>query len=204
MEAFKAAEKDVADAEAKLSAAEAAATAKRTEVKATGVQVAVELLQQAAATKCGDSALAAQVAAALQQIANVRGAITAPTAAAAATDESAGASTGAPPAGKEGKGEGSGAGEEKHLVSAVRGDTDAKSRRTLPLPQEPVALVGPAVAPDPGTQSVHGTGSGHDQFAGGAVDGEVVMGTEPHAGEGSDEGLLSQAAAALGDDDSAL
>ncbi len=80
MDKYRAADKEVADAEAKLSAAEAAATARRTEVKLGSVQEAVELLRQTASDKCGDTPVAAQVAAALQQIANLLGAVTAPTA----------------------------------------------------------------------------------------------------------------------------
>ncbi len=198
IDAFKSAEKDVAEAEAKLTAAEAAATAKRTEVKATGVAEAVELLQQATAAKCGDSAVAAQLAAALQQIADVLGAITTPAAPAASgsgeTTESAAADGG-------GKGEGGGAERERHPVFAVCGSSEAKSRRTLPLPQNPAAVAGDAgghVALE-----LPGANDGAERYAGGAVDGEVDMGMDAPAVD-SEDTLLAQAAAVLGDDDSAL
>ncbi len=199
IESFKAAEKEVAEAESRLSAAEAAATAKRTEVKATGVMEAVELLQQATASKCGDSAIAAQVAAALQQIASVLGAVTAPTTASAAADADGAASTGQTTC--SGKGDGDGAGGGQHPVFAVCGSTDAKKFRTMPLPQEPAALAGGAA--DVGGHEQPGTGGGAELFAGGAVDGEVSMGAvrPAPAAEDNDEGLLSQAAAVLGDEE---
>ncbi len=201
IEAYKTAEKEVAEAEAKLQAAEAAATAKRTEAKVTGVQEAVELLQQTAATKCGDS-VAAQVAAALQQIANLLGAVAAATTGDADTDDGGGGriteateqATEATGGGADGKGRG------HHAVFTVCGDSGSKHRRTLPLPQEPAALVG--VVANATTDERVGDGNG-EQFAGGSVDGEVCMG---NGASGTDDGddLLVQAAAALGDDDSQL
>ncbi len=199
IESFKNAEKDVAEAEAKLAAAEAAATAKRTEVKATGVAEAVELLQQATAAKCGDSAVAAQLAAALQQIADVLGAITTPTAPTAGNGESVTAE--ATEADRSGKGAGTASEKEGHPVFAVCGSSEAKSRRTLPLPQNPAAVAN--VPPEHGTLDLPGPGNSAERFAGGAVDGEIDMGVEPPATE-SDDSLLAQAAAVLGDDDSGL
>ncbi len=172
IESFTAAEKVVADAAARLSAAEAAATAKRTEVKATGVAEAVELLQSATVSKCGgDSAIAAQVAAALQQIASVLGAVTAATTAKTAVDGD-GTAGGGQDSTCNGKGEGGGASGKQHPVFAVCGSTDSKKCRTMPLPQEPVALAGGVPNVDSGE---HGSGSGTELFAGGAVEGEVVM-----------------------------
>ncbi len=201
IEAYKAAEKDVAEAEAKLLAAEAAATARRSEAKVAGVQEAVELLRQTAAARCGDTTVAAQVAAALQQIADVLGAITPPgkpTADDGGGEKTAAAAENAPKGGEENGTRGKGG---HHPVFAVCGDSEAKSRRTLPLPQQPAALVG-AVPRDAADGS--GGDSGNEQYAGGAVDGEINMEVAgPTGGEMGDD-LLAQAAAVLGDEDSLL
>ncbi len=211
MERYKAAEKEVSDAETRLSAAEAAATAKRTDAKApTTVQQAMEVLHQTATSRCGDTAVAAQVSAALQQIADILGAITAPTdaATAEATGNGAdGAATGTPPqrvdstaggsTGEKGKG-------GTHPVFAVCGATENKSRRTVPSQQSLAAYTGPG---DPAGRDQRddsagdGTNSGQSElYAGGAVDGEVTMGASRDDSEPTE--LLSQAAALLGDDES--
>ncbi len=169
IEAFKSAEKEVAEAEAKLLAAEAAA----------------------------------QVAAALQQIANVLGAITTATAGAAPTgaEGKTGEAAEQTQAGGDGGGI-NGKGSGCHPVFAVCGSTDAKSRRTLPLPQEPAALVGGAA--DDGAHVQSGGCDGNELFAGGTVAGEVSMGNAGPSGGDDGEELLAQAAAVLGDEDSQL
>ncbi len=134
MDKYRSAEKEVADAEAKLSATEAAATAKRTEIKLGSVQDAVELLQKTASDTCGDAAVAAQVASALQQIANLLGAITKPSPGSATGDDKGGHSQ------VQSSDEGSEVGTGKGLanpVFAVCGATEGKTRRTLPPRQHP-------------------------------------------------------------------
>ncbi len=198
MEKYKLADKEVTDAEAKLASAEAAATAKRTEIKLAGVDDAVELLRQAATDHCGDAAVATQVAAALQQIAGLLGAITgAPQPAETAGDAKPGAAC---PRDRNttGKAAGaavqSGAQQEIHAVFTACGATDAKSRRIggPPSQQCPAAHAAPpGVGDDNG-----GHADGAEVYAGGAVEGEVPMGGDGQADEAD---LLSQAAAVLGD-----
>ncbi len=197
MDKYKAADKEVADAEAKLAAAEAAATARRSEAKLTGVDDAVELLRHAATAQCADASVAAQVAAALQQIAGLLGITTSPVPAAAASGD----------AGKEtqheqggtGKATGgavdSGGQQENHPVFAACGGSEAKSRRVGgPTGQQsPAAHTAP-----PGTANLDGSNGGGatETYAGGSVDGEISMGTD---GATDETDLLSQAAAVLGD-----
>ncbi len=210
MERYKAADKEVSEAETRLSAAEAAATAKRADAKSPTVQEAMEVLHQTAASQCGDATIAAQVSAALQQIANILGAITRPTA--AATDEStsggAGGASGEQPQRISGEAaDGDGTGDKgkggAHPVFAACGATENKSRRTMASQQSPVAHSGPSDAAERGQRGAP-PGAGANQtelFAGGAVDGEVVMGAGGGERE-STEALLSQAAALLDDVDS--
>ncbi len=199
MEKYKLADKDVVDAENKLAAAEAAATAKRSEVKISGVHDAVELLRQTATAHCADEAVAKQLAAAIQQIADVLGSIEAAAKAATATgaEKPAGASeqrsqeTPAAPTGGSGNGYPVGT---QHAVFAACGASDAKSRRVAeaPMQRSPVAH-----SPPPAAGEATGDTAGREElFAGGAVDGEVAMG----GGQTTDDAdLLAQAAAVLGD-----
>ncbi len=187
MDKYRNADKEVAEAEAKLSAAEAAATAKRTEVKLGSVQDAVELLRKTATDKCGDSAVSAQVASALQQIADLLGAITTP---------SPGMATGGDGGGQQNEQAAEG---PSHPVFAVCGATDGKTRRTLPPRQHPAAH---AVSPGGGGDN-GGGGVQQQRNDGGPHDGDVVMEAAPsNADEGADD-LLSQAAAALADEENA-
>ncbi len=196
MEKYKLADKEVTDAETKLAAAEAAATAKRSEVKISGVHEAVELLRQTATEQCGDTAVGAQVAAALQQIADLLGSLS------KAAPASAPASTERPPAAAETKnqsadGGASGAGSqaeplrERHSVFAACGASEAKSRRVecAPMQQSPAAHASPL-----GDGGGGGSGEEQELYAGGAVEGEVPMGGDKPA---EDDDLLAQAAAAL-------
>ncbi len=205
MERYKAADKEVSEAEARLCAAEAAATAKRADAKSPTVQEAMEVLQQTAAAKCIDASVAAQVSAALQQIANIIGAITAPVAAAGTgnangkgegTEEQSQSQPQPQPAGGAADGS-TGDNGGAHPVFAVCGSTQNKSRRTLSGQQHPAAHTGPGdpeqrqcgAAPAP-------VASQTELYAGGAVDGEVCMDGEQPS---DDCNLLSQAAAVLGD-----
>ncbi len=199
MEKYKAADKEVADAEAKLAAAEAAATAKRSEVRLTGVDDAVELLRHAATAQCADATVAAQVAAALQQIAGLLGTSTsAPMPAAAAASGDAERDTQQQQSGT-GKATGgavdSGGQHQRHSVFAACGGSEAKSRRVdgPPGQQSPAAHTAP-----PGTSNLdeNNGGGAAEAYAGGSVDGEISMGTDGAADESN---LLSQAAAVLGD-----
>ncbi len=194
MEAFKAAEREVEEAEAKLCAAEAAATAKRSETKVTGVQQAVDLLHQTATERCGDSPVAAQVAAALPQIAQLLGAITAPGGSGGCNGDQP--TERAAASGSGGGGEGSSGGGTAHPVFAVCGATADKNLRTLPLPQRPSAVVGTAADPAPEPPS---EGASSEMFAGGRVDGEVDVGNGARPNDENDGNLLAEAAAALGD-----
>ncbi len=199
MEKYKIADKEVADAEAKLAAAEAAATAKRSEVKLAGVDDAVELLRQAATAQCGDTVVASQVAAALQQIAGLLGAATAaprPETAAAEDGDAGGDPQRREPSGKaKGDSVSGDRQQECHAVFAACGANDAKSRRVCgpPAQQSPAAHAAP-----PGSADCNGdNGSGGTEaYAGGAVDGEISMGTDAPSDEPN---LLQQAAAVLGD-----
>ncbi len=196
MEKYTLADKEVTEADAKLAAAEAAATAKRSEVKISGVHEAVELLRQTATEQCGDTAVGAQVAAALQQIANLLGSITTTAPATAAS-----ASTEKPPVATEANGKNAegGAGgadsqgeplRERHAVFAACGASEAKSRRVegSPMQQNPAAH-----SPPPGGGGRDGDGDERELYAGGSVEGEVPMG-----GDNPEDGdLLAQAAAAL-------
>ncbi len=210
MERYKTADKEVTEAEARLSAAEAAATAKRADAKSPTVQEAMEVLHQTAASKCGDETIAAQVSAALQQIANILGAITMPTADATTecTSGGAGETSGQSPqrAGGEaadGNGTGNPSKGGTHPVFAVCGATENKSRRTTPCQRNPAAHSGPNDAAERSVRDAPpgDSASQTEQFAGGAVDGEVVMETGEGGGDAT-EGLLSQAAALLDDADS--
>ncbi len=196
MEKYKQADKDVQDAESKLASAEAAATAKRTEIKLTGVEDAVDLLRQVATVQCGDEAVAAQVTAALQQIANLLGgaaaaASHAPTTCGGSSDSATGAQTTAenpPPASAE-QAESQ---QVRHAVFAACGGNGNKSRRVdgPPTPQNPAAHASP-----PGGGGDGSNGARDELYAGGAVDGEVQMGNSAVA----DGDLLSQATNLLGD-----
>ncbi len=199
MERYKAADKEVSDAEARLSAAEAAATAKRADAKSPTVQEAMEVLHQTAASKCVDASVAAQVSAALQQIANILGAITAPAATADAGHASSNADGASgelpqPAGGASTDGNDNGKGGE-HPVFAVCGSTENKSRRTIPSQQHPAAHTGPGDAEQRQREAPPAT----ELFAGGAVDGEVTMGSGRDDGA-TTEALLSQAAALLNED----
>ncbi len=206
MERYKAADKEVSEAETRLSAAEAAATAKRADAKSPTVQQAMEVLHHTATSKCTDAAVAAQVSAALQQIADILGAITAPTATATANgtgDGTEGAASGTSPqqvgstaadsAGEKGKG-------GPHPVFAVCGATENKSRRTVASQRNPVAHSGPGDHAERGQRDTGADSGQPELFAGGAVDGEVTMGAGRDDAEPNDN-LLSQAAALLEDDD---
>ncbi len=207
MDRYKTADKEVADAEARLSAAEAAATAKRADAKTPTVQEAMEVLHQTAASKCGDATVAAQVSAALQQIASILGALTAPTATAAeGTGDGDGSTAGERPSGADGGTVDGGGTKEKgkgraHPVFAACGATENKSRRTMASVQSPAAHAGPT----DGGERMHGTPPAASEgqpelYAGGAVPGEVTMETGGGDAETS-VALLSQAAALLEDAD---
>ncbi len=149
IDAFKEAEKEVADAEDKLRTAEAAATAKRSDTKITGVQEAVDFLQKTATERVGDDAMAGQVAAALQQIAQLLGTLAAgPAAERDNQGEKNAAATGA--AEKNG-GAGSGA---AHSVFAVCGASkDGKGGGVPVQPQNPAALAHPVANVGDGGES---------------------------------------------------
>ncbi len=197
MEKYKQADKDVQDAEAKLASAEAAATAKRSEVKLTGVDDAVELLRQVATVQCGDETVAAQVATALQQIASLLGKATAATCPTPGMGDDTPAdatgsqtSTGGQQPTVASRAE---AQPVRHAVFAACGGNGNKSRRVdgPPIQQDPAAHA--ALPTDNGGDG--GGGRQNEVYAGGSVDGEVQMGTDA----ATDESILSQAATLLGD-----
>ncbi len=207
MERYKTADREVGEAEARLSAAEAAATAKRTDAKSPTVQQAMEVLQQTAASKCADSTVAAQVSAALQRIADILGAVTTPTGAATndgTGDGAEGAVSGATPPQPAGSTTGDNVGEKgkggPHPVFAVCGATENKSRRTVAGQRNPSAYSGPAEPGEHGQREDRADASQPELFAGGAVDGEVTMGAGKDDADPNDN-LLSQAAGLLVDDD---
>ncbi len=198
MEKYRQADKDVLDAEAKLASAEAAATAKRSEVKLTGVDDAVELLRQVATVQCGDAMVAAQVTTALQQIANLLGnATTATRPTPRAGDDKPADATGSQTASGEQQPGAAGQTEPqpvRHAVFAACGGNGNKSRRVdgPPTQQDPVAHAAPPLGGD----GDGGSGGQDEVYAGGTVDGEVQMGVDASTDDGN---LLSQAAALLGD-----
>ncbi len=214
LEAFRNAEKEVKEAEEKLRATEAAATARRSEAKLHDVQDAVDFLQQAAADKVDDKAAASEVAAALQKIAQMLNGL------GARSGDSGGGGGGADTVQTSGAtaAEG-GAPTERgfgHPVMAVCGATPGKKLLLAgPPPQHPAAHSGGGAADDIGHQpggkgsgSATGPTSGAEQdlYAGGAVDGEIVMGQAGKNGrdDANDEDVAAQATAALADDSADL
>ncbi len=206
LDAFREAEKEVKEAEEKLRATEAAATAKRGEAKISGVQDAVDFLQQTAAAKVEDKAVAKEMADALQKIARMLSGL------GTAQDDGKENHRGDAEA-RTGSGDQATAGENLgHPVLAVCGATpNKKLLLTTPPPQHPAALAGATAADDdchlPAGKGNGDCGStvdvgGQEMFAGGAVDGEIVMGQSgKHPRDDADYGELeASAAAALGDD----
>ncbi len=200
MEALKEADREVEEAETKLRAAEAAATARRTEGSFTQAQDAFDFLQKDVAAKCSDSAIAAQLAEAIKGIAKLLAAANAAQKPADEATKTAGDAEGGRP--------------ESGGPHAVPGASASQRRRTdasdLPARgNEDAAAAGKAAAGG-GTcdgGSVH-SGGGGELFAGGSVDGEITMGQNDRCNkraaaevdDSSDE-LLRQAAAALGEDE---
>ncbi len=210
LDAFREAEKEVKEAEDKLRATEAAATAKRGEVRIGGVQDAVEFLQQTAVAKVEDKAVAKEMADALQKIARMLSGL-------GTAQGSEGGGHGKDAEAKTGGGDQAAARDDRsHPVVAVCGATaNKKLLLTVPQPQHPAALAGITTADDDravptGKGSGDGGGdanaSGQEVFAGGAVDGEIVMGQSgKHPRDDADyESLEASAAAALGDDNAEL
>ncbi len=199
MEALKEADKEVEEAETKLRAAEAAATAKRAEGTFTQAQDALEFLQKDAAARCNDSAVAAQIAEAFKSIAKLLATASAAQPAEEAT-KTAGDAGGTKPA-TEGP-------------QAVPGASASQRRRTDGTDSAPRVA---NEAGDKGAANTGVTGGGDSQrgggvdgelYAGGAVDGEITMGQNNGCNkrgaaevEDSSEELLRRAAAALGEDE---
>ncbi len=191
---YKESEQEVKEAEDKLRAAEAAATAKRCE-KVGGVQEAVCLLQKVAAEKCGEGPVADQVMSALLQIAQLLGT--------AASDHGDGAKHpcgGAQPGGGDkGKGDGS----LPHAVFAVCGSppSDNKKLRANPPPQDPAGVAVQPSGLDGDDVKPADSGQGSAFAGGGAVEGEITMGSGgcgKHERD-ADEDLLEMAEAVPGD-----
>ncbi len=207
LDAYHAAEKEVKEAEEKLRATEAAATARRSEAKIHGVQDAVEFLQQAATEKVADKGVASEVAAALQKIAQLLRCIDAnvDSSGKEGGGTSGAGTTNAVPASDAGP-----AGENKTVgIVPVQGSSSSKKLLLEKPPLQPGAS--PVPAATDGAGNGHGGkgnggaaaaagGDGPTMYAGGAVDGEIVMGaTAEGVRDGSDD-LVAQAAAALGED----
>ncbi len=200
MEALREADKEVEDAEAKLRAAEAAATAKRTEGAFAHAQDAFDFLQRDVASKCSDSAVAAQLAEAFKGIAKLLAAASASQQPAEDTTKTAGDAESAKPAGGE--------------PLAVPGASASQRRRTEAA--DPAACGGDGAGTTDAASPGGGAGSGDGQhgggsselFAGGPVNGEITMGQSTRSNkrgaaevEDSSDELLRQAAAALGEDE---
>ncbi len=200
MEALREADKEVEDAEAKLRAAEAAATAKRTEGAFAHAQDAFDFLQRDVASKCSDSAVAAQLAEAFKGIAKLLAAASASQQPAEDTTKTAGDAENAKPA--------SGG------PQAVPGASASQRRRTEAA--DPAACGGDGTGATDAASPGGGAGSGDGQhgggsselFAGGPVNGEITMGQSTRSNkrgaaevEDSSDELLRQAAAALGEDE---
>ncbi len=193
IDAYKDVEREVKEAEEKLRAAEAAATAKRSETVG-GVQEAVTLLQKVAAEKCGEGPVAEQVTSALLQIAKLLGTAAADQSEANSEKGGGGAETGGGSSGK-------GAGAQTRPPAAPGGDArpDNKKLRTHPPQQEPTDATGkpPALDGDAGKQS--NAGEGQVFAGGGTVDGEITMGGDVSGkhGRGPEDDLLNEAEATL-------
>ncbi len=194
IDAYKDVEREVKDAEDKLRAAEAAATAKRCETVG-GVQEAVSLLQKVAAEKCGEGPVAEQVATALLQIAKLLGTNTEQ---GGDGPEKGGGSleTGAENGGK-------GADAQPRPPAAPGGDArhDNKKLRTSPPQQNPADATGKPPALDGGADKQLGDGESQVYAGGGTVDGEITMGgggCGKH-GRGPEDDLLAEAEAVLAD-----
>ncbi len=200
VEALKEADKEVEEAEAKLRAAEAAATAKRTEGAFAHAQDAFDFLQKDVATKCNDSAIAAQLAEAFKGIAKLLAAASAAQLPTGDVAKTAGDAEG-------GRAEGGG-------PQAVPGASASQRRRTNAA--DPTARGGEDTEPAGTANTGNGTGDGSglhgggssELFAGGTVDGEITMGQGARSNkrgaaevEESSGDLLRQAAAALGEDE---
>ncbi len=210
VEALKEADKEVEEAETKLRAAEAAATAKRTEGTFAHAQDAFDFLQKDVATRCNDSAVAAQLAEALKGIAKLLAAANA-----------------GQPAGDGAKSAGDAENAATEGPQAVPGASASQRRRTdgadatppqqQQQPQHLQQASGSLDAGGKGAANAGGAGGGDGQpgggtggelYAGGTVDGEITMGQSGRSNkrgaaevEESSEDLLRQAAAALGEDE---
>ncbi len=209
LEAFHAAEKEVKEAEEKLRATEAAATARRSEAKIHGVQDAVDFLQ-AATEKVTDKSMASEVVAALQKIAQMLSGLDAN--AGSGKDEAGATGAATTDAGQAAEGGIAGGGKSAGIVP-VRGSSPAKKL----LLEKPPTQTGSETGTSSGDAAgdVHGgkgcggapapnNSDGQAIFAGGAVDGEIVMGSATEGVRDNNDDLAAQAAAALGDDSADL
>ncbi len=207
LEAYHAAEREVKEAEEKLRATEAAATARRSEAKIHGVQDAVDFLQ-AATEKVTDKNMASEVAAALQKIAHMLNGFDA-NVGSGAKDEGGATGAGTTAAGQAAADGGNTDGERSAGIIPVRGSSPAKKL----LLEKPPTQTGSETGASSGevAGNVHGgkgcggaavpiNGDGQAIYAGGAVDGEVVMGSATEVARENADDLVAQAAAALGDD----
>ncbi len=195
IDAYKDTEREVKEAEDKLRAAEAAATAKRSETVG-GVQEAVGLLQKVATEKCGEGPVAERVTSALLEIAKLLG-----TAAVDQGEASPGDGGGCADTGGGSCGKGTGAHARPPETSSGDARPDSKKHRTNPPQQNHVEVTSKPAATDgdAGKQPTAGDGNG---FAGsGAIDGEITMGTDACGAHGKEPGddLLSAAEAVLAD-----
>ncbi len=199
IEALKEADKEVEDAEAKLRAAEAAATAKRSENTFAKAQDAFEFLQKDVAARCGDSAVATQLAEALKGIAKLLAEVNSAQQPAEATEKKPADAEAEKPAGG--------------TPTAVPGASASQRRRTdaAETSERITETAVVAVVRDTGGGTGGGDGrpgSGGEQYAGGRVEGEITMGAPARCNkrgaaevDHSSEDLLQQAEAALGGGD---
>ncbi len=199
IEALKEADREVEEADSKLRAAEAAATAKRNEGAFAQAQDALDFLQKDAAAKCSDATVAAQLAEAFKGIAKLLAAASAAQQPAEDTTKSAGDAEGTKPAGGEPQAvPGASASQRRRTEAADPAGRGAEDKGSV--------AAGGAGAGTGNGDSRH-SGGGGELFAGGAVDGEITMGQSARNNkrgaaevEESSEDLLRQAADALGDD----
>ncbi len=194
---YKETEREVKEAEERLRAAEAAATAKRSE-KVGGVQEAVCLLQKVAAEKCGGGPVVDQVMSALLQIAQLLG-----TAVSEQGDETILPSDGVQPGGGEKgeKGKGDGAVPRADFTACGSQPSDNKKLRTEPPSQHPAGVAVQLAGMDGDGGRLTDSGLGVAFAGGGTVEGEITMGSGgcgKHERDTEDD-LLGMAAAVLGD-----
>ncbi len=171
------------------------------------VQDAVDFLQQTATEKVADKGVAIEVAAALQKIAQMLSGLDVK--AGNGGTEGAGAAGATATTIEQPADGGTSGGERSAGIVTVRGSSPAKKLLLEKPPAPTDANAGVSTGDDTGNGNGGGKGCGggaptsqgeQSVYAGGAVDGEIVMGTTTEGALENADDLVAQAVAALGDD----